>query len=97
MLLPSFDLFKNRLSGLALEGFLDAVYSSNHRAHALEFALMLRSDDFLEDPLDHEAEELRGQGFLSSRVNTRWDGQEQGAVSLESCFEGFKRFRGQRN
>ena len=54
MLLPSFDTGHELLFGFLLEAFLQLIDSVDNGLHALELALVLRSDDFLESPLDHE-------------------------------------------
>ena len=53
MRLPLGGEFQKFFDRLALERFFNFVDASHRRADAAHLALVLASDDFLENPLDH--------------------------------------------
>ena len=84
--LPARDLLQYGIAGLLLKGIFDLVDFGHHRPHALHYALMFRSDDLLEDPLDHEGRGAIENAVKSGRFHTRRGRQGQGTVRSESVF-----------
>ena len=73
--LPSFDSLKELLDSFLLILLLKLVDFGHNWAHALEFALVLRANDFLQGPLNHE---ISGGVFAKARRNTRGRPEKQG-------------------